>query len=273
MKLIQEVEELIESGEYEEALTILNSILKEDPDNITALKIKAEIFYIQNQLALSLELYMQILHLVKDRLPTKEKGDIYELYETYTSIGRIHYLMNNFQTSTQYYGNALNTFNKLDSKSQTQLFESKLFLLDTMADVQKQLKNYSEARKLYHKVLQLHNRHGNLYGRAEVLSDIADMDFKLKKYSKSLKSYKEALRIYKKSRKVAESGVCHYNIGKIYYIMNNTQNSLTHLNNSVSLFEKFYEAHSNGNFMKLSEDYFYKGAKKLIKKIQSSGKK
>jgi len=267
------VEELIESGEYQEALDMLDPFLKEDPDNIAALKRKAELLYILNDLASSLNVYIHILDLVKARLSITGNGDLYELYETYSSIGRIHYLMDNLKTSFEYYENALNTFNKLDSKFQISLFENKIFLLDTMADVQKQLKNYSEAKKFYEKVHQLHNKHGNMYGRAEVLTDIGDMEFKLKKYSKSLKSYNEALRIYKKSRNVAQSAICHYYIGKIYYIMNNTQNSLNHLKDSVSLFEKFYETYSNGNFLNLSDDYFYNRAIKLIEKIQSSGKK
>ncbi len=267
------MEELIESGEYQEALDMLHPFLKEDPDNIAALKKKAELLYILNDLASSLNVYIHILDLVKAQLSITGNGDVHELYETYSSIGRIHYLMDNFQTSIQYYENALNTFNKLDSKSQTQLFESKIFLLDTVAEVHKQLENYSSAKNFYQKILQLHNKHGNLSGRAEALTYIAEMEYKLKKYSKALKSYTEALRIYKKSRDIAQSALCHYYIGKIYHAMDDTQNSLAHLENSISLFEKFNEAHSNENFMNLSEDYFYKRAIKLIKKIQSSEKK
>ena len=249
-KWIKDIEDLIDKGNLKTALNRLDDILELKPNNKIALKKKAEIFYMSNQLTKSLSTYEKLINIYKI------KEDPLKQFEIYKNIGDIYGLLENPSKVIRNYERALERFSNLDVNTQEQFFEEKILLLSDLAACYVKLKDYSEAIKHYQILLQIHIEFGPMEGIADNLFEIAMILYKQKFYGKSFKNFYESLKIYKELQYLSQEGIINYYLGKIIYLKNDFNEAYKHLDRALMLFTKigfenpFEDIESNEYYIK-----------------------
>ncbi len=231
-KWVNKIDGLVKEGNLKTALQELENIFKLKPFNRIALKKKAEIYYMQNNLQESLETYEDLISYYKS------KEEPLRQFELLKNIGKIYGLLNNSNKAIENYNNALEKFNSLEKERQKEFLEEKIFLLYDLAAFYSKLNQYTEALKFYEDLFQLHSKYGALEGIADDLFEIASIHYKKKDYDKSLLNYYESLKIYNELKLPGQEGIVHYYIGKILHLQENANEAFKHLDKALMIFTK-----------------------------------
>jgi len=255
---------LIENGNYDTALKELDLILKEDQYRIDALWIKAEIYYMQNEIQRALAAYRNLQTIYKAQY--SDKIESLEYFQILKKVAKSHKLLENISQSITYYKELLQMYKMLKNKKDTDLgSEEKENILYELGELYKQSKNYTTALNYYQKLLKIHNEHKNNEALAEDAIAIGNIYTMQQQYNKAKKFYNKALNYYENSEDQGIQGILHYYLGDINYKQGDYNKALTHLESALMRFEK---VNLEGNVIDMEKQEYYKDALNLWKKLK-----
>ena len=157
---------LVKSGDYKEAVDLLNTALEWSEKNDLKTHI-ANVYYVmgvvhdlQGDYTKSMDFFLKALELWK-RLNNKERIAI-----TLNSIGSIHQAQSNYDSALKY------CLDALAIKEEIEGYNGEAFSLTNIAQILMDLKDYKEALVYFEKGLQLFKKRGDKRNQANILNNM-----------------------------------------------------------------------------------------------------
>jgi len=215
MSRMSKVFKYLDDNNYEKALEEVNSILQKDPYDISALKIKAEIYYRQNRLQKALITYKE-LDSVYEQLP----APLQEQYYMIKLIARIYTHINETVQAIKYTKKAVQIYelyNKTNPAIPIHLKE-KIFLSFNLTELYTIEKEFNKALSHYDWLFTFYRTYEDLESFADVILAIVDLFTKQTFYQKAIKFYTYALQQYEDIEEYPGIiGLIHYSLRNIYF--------------------------------------------------------
>lgn len=216
-------------------------MLKRNPISKDALRLKAEWYYAENNLDLSLKIYKTLISLYETREELEEQIDIL------TSIGDISQLVDDYEQSIVYYSKILNVFESVEEPLDEHWEEQKVLRLYDLGEVAEKMGKYEDALLYYQDAAQIHTKEELQKPLIDDYSHIAKIYIKMGK-----EYYAQAKTYYKKTLSLCEdiAGLyphkephLKYELGKLLMKMGEYEQALEYLPAAMAFFREFEQSH------------------------------
>lgn len=264
MSLIETAEMLDERGDYFGSLELLLEILENEPDNVKALRLKADLLCVVNRPSESIKAYKKILRFYESN--DKVWSHLYVL----KSIRSNYRSLRDYNNAIVYCEKSIELcerFLKIESPQKDDFIDQLIGELWILGEYQYKSRKYSRAIDTYKKLLKLQSEFGCLETIAEVLYELACAYYKLNRTTEALNKYSETLKIREVLKDSLYTPWAHYYVASIHFAARDYKKALFHVEKSVLLLEKMF---GKINDLGVEDSPVYRRAKRLLNSLEKN---
>lgn len=269
MSLIEIAQELYEEGEYLDSLGFVSEILEDEPENLKALELKADLYYVMDDMYEAIRINEKLLRFYEDN----EK--IWEQLYALNAISLSHWDLGSYDQAISYCERSIELCERFlksggpDKEAFAQELIDKLWLLGIY---QWQSERHSRAIGTYKKLLELLPEFGCLESIADALYELACTYYDLNRNTEALSTYSKALKTFEGLEKTIVTSFrrsrTHYCLGSIRFATRDFKKAFFHLEKCALLLEKSYrDIKGQGD---VEDFFFYKRAKRLLNSLEKN---
>jgi tetratricopeptide (TPR) repeat protein len=178
MNLMENAKRLYEEGNYLGSLEIVLKVLENEPDNLKALEIKANLFLIEDKLPEAIRSYKELLR----SFDSDYDYDVWAQLFVLNAISSSYCSLKNFDQAISYCEKSIELcerFLKVDNPQKEGFLEALVGKLWILGEYQRKIREYSRAVDTYKKLLKILSEFGCLETIADALFELASAYYEL----------------------------------------------------------------------------------------------
>jgi len=269
MNLLESAEKLEKKGDYLGSLGLVLKVLKNEPDNLRALELKASLCLIKGREPESIRIYEKLLGFYEgDDKIWKQLFALSTLSSAYSRLKSLDKAISCCEKSIA----ICERFLKIEGPHKDSFVEELFGRLWMLGEYQFKSGNYSSDVDAYTKMLELNLEFGCLESIAETLHELARAYHKANDTTEALSKYSLALRLYNAFEDSASvfdlRAKVHYSIGTILLGARDYEETLFHAEKCALYLEKAYARINDLGYV--GDDSTYKKARRMQKALKKN---